>query len=217
MTYVTHEETLGCYRLQVVADESNDGHADPRDGINVGVMMANGHRRYTLGDEPHLKHCSVEVRDAYNLAERAMSEARNLVQLMRYLRIFVGATVVLPLGLIDHSGISMYVGAGAHVMDPGGWDSGLVGVIFDIPATLAETGCPPERVEEALRAEVKAYDQYLTGDVWGYVVERVDTCSHGDVHADTVDSCWGFLGDEGAIEEGRRALQWAHEHEEVSA
>ena len=40
--------------------------------------------------------------------------------------------------------------------------------------------------EEAIRGEVAEYDQYLTGQVYGYVIEDED--------GDHVDSCWGFIG-----------------------
>jgi hypothetical protein len=37
-----------------------------------------------------------------------------------------------------------------------------------------------------LEIEVKTYDQYLTGDVYGYVVKDPD--------GNCVESCWGFFG-----------------------
>jgi hypothetical protein len=46
---------------------------------------------------------------------------------------------------------------------------------------------------DRLDGEVKVYDQYLTNDIWGYVVETENGVE--------VDSCWGFFGLEYAIEE----------------
>ena len=40
------------------------------------------------------------------------------------------------------------------------------------------------KVEEVLKAEVKVFDKYLTGQVYGYVIE--------DEEEEHVDSCWGF-------------------------
>jgi len=38
------------------------------------------------------------------------------------------------------------------------------------------------------------YDQYLQGDVWGFVIKnRCDKCGQED---ETEDSCWGFYGDD---------------------
>lgn len=126
-----------------------------------------------------------------------------------------GAHVILPLGLIDHSGISMYVGDGAHPHDPGGWDSGQVGVIFDTTETRKESGLQDaghEEIEKALRAEVQVYAQYLRGEVYSYCVTDSD--------GEHIDSCHGFLGDleyvrsqaNEAAEHGADAAR--HEHEE---
>lgn len=107
-----------------------------------------------------------------------------------FLRQERGAKVILPLGLIDHSGLSMYVGSGAHRHDPGGWDSGQVGVIFDTADTRKECemeNSSREAIERALRAEVNAYDQFLRGEVYCYTVT--------DPAGEHVDSCCGFLGD----------------------
>jgi hypothetical protein len=112
------------------------------------------------------------------------------VSLGAYLRQRRGARVILPLGLIDHSGISMYVGTGAHRHDPGGWDSGQVGVIFDTTETRKACGMEnagPEDIERALRAEVNAYAQFLRGEVYCYTVT--------DPAGEHLDSCCGFLGD----------------------
>jgi hypothetical protein len=107
-----------------------------------------------------------------------------------FLRQERGAKVILPLGLIDHSGLSMYVGSGAHRHDPGGWDSGQVGVIFDTAETRSDRGMEDssrEEIERALRAEVDEYAQFLRGEVYGFTVS--------DSASDRLDSCWGFLGD----------------------
>lgn len=121
---------------------------------------------------------------------RCEGQAEIEVSLDVYLREQRGATVVLPLGLIDHSGISMYVGAGAHRHDPGGCDSGQVGVIFDTPETRKQCGMedtPPDEIERALRAEVNAYDRFLRGEVYCFTIT--------DPGGEHVDSCCGFLGD----------------------
>ena len=43
-------------------------------------------------------------------------------------------------------------------------------------------------VEKVLRGEVKVYDQYLQGDVYGYVIEDAD--------GEEIDSSWGYYGDD---------------------
>ena len=51
---------------------------------------------------------------------------------------------------------------------------------------------------QCLLAEVQRYDQYLNGDVWGYVIE--DSASHA------VESCWGFYGESYCQAEGEDVL-----------
>lgn len=176
----------------VLAEGYIEEWMNPReDDYGVGVMCAKGYRHSNLGDKG----------DLVDEVHRALREHGPRIT-TRWLKIFKGATVVLPLGLIDHSGISMYVGAGAHWCDPGGWDSGLVGLIFDTPETRERTGVKPENVEQALRTEVEVYDQYLRGEVYYGVHltptgELVETDVDGDtVHGHTYqeDACGGFLG-----------------------
>ncbi len=99
-------------------------------------------------------------------------------------------SVVLPLYIYDHGGITMRTGA---FVDP--WDSGQVGWIFATPETIRkEYSCKRitkkirEQVENVLRCEVKTYDDFLTGNVWYFRIE-------GDDDTD-IDSCGGFYGDD---------------------
>lgn len=186
-TYHHEDDSVTVVLWQEFFDENDN----PRRYDNLGVMCARGHRGYDLGDKGPLVD---EVHQALLDHGPAVTT--------RWLRIFRGATVVLPLVLIAHSGISMYVGAGAHVMDPGGWDSGPVGLIFDTPETRDMIGTPDDRIEEELRSEVDLYDQYLQGEVY-YAIHLWPTGQVvvTDIDRDTVlghsygeSSCYGFLG-----------------------
>lgn len=177
------------YTIQIVADEAGDGHANPREGDNLGVMVANGHRRYTLGDADFA--CCIPE---YNHAVEAMAHfARegDLGRFIEWAETELGATVVLPLWLLDHSGLTMRTGPFRE--DPGGWDSGIVGFIFDTTRTREQTGAPLTSIEQQLNGEVEAYSKYLGDEVYGYQI--LDPC--GDI----VESCWGFLGSDHVMAE----------------
>lgn len=95
--------------------------------------------------------------------------------------------VRLPLYLYDHSGITLRT---RPFPDP--WDSGQVGWIY-VSMDKARENWPGhddaevrELAEKVLRSEVAEYDQHLTGDVWGYVVEKED--------GEELASCWGCFG-----------------------
>jgi hypothetical protein len=85
------------------------------------------------------------------------------------------------------------------------WDSGQVGWIYATWQKIVSEWGPGKgamkKAEKCLLAEVEEYDQYLTGDVYGYIIE--------DEEGETVDSCWGFFGHKYAEEEGRQALKHA--------
>lgn len=157
---------------------------DPRDNDNLGVMVCS-HRSYRIGDRVN---STVE----HALLETYAQGGEQAV--IKRLRAEQDATVVLPLYLLDHSGLAMRAGRSFADVDPGQWDSGLVGFIFDTAETRELTGVGPEHVEQALRAEVNEYDQWLQGDVWAYVIERRQCCDLGHEHWEHVDSCGGFIG-----------------------
>ena len=96
--------------------------------------------------------------------------------------------IALPLYLYDHSGITMST---TPFRCP--WDSGQVGfILVDKCKVMKEFNRKKwsrklrEKVEEILKAEVKVFDRYLTGQVYGYVIEDEDEVEH-------IDSCWGFF------------------------
>ncbi|MDX9971910.1 MAG: hypothetical protein RBU21_02860 [FCB group bacterium] len=107
----------------------------------------------------------------------------------------------LPLYLYDHGGITMSTG---RFSCP--WDSGQVGFIYISKEKAAKmwSGLEGEELAKAayacMEAEVEEYDHYLTGQVYGYVVE--------DASGEVLDSCDGYLGDSGYVEaEARRAAE----------
>ena len=156
-------------KLRVVQDSNGDS---PREWDNLGTMVC-FHNRYDLGD----KH-SYDADDYSGWAEmkKAILEEEGR------------GTVILPLYLYDHSGISMSTGAFSCR-----WDSGQVGFILaNKKSILAEFGGKivtkklRERVEGILEGEVQTYTNYLEGDVYGFIIE--------DEEGENIDSCYGFYG-----------------------
>lgn len=150
----------------------------PLEWDNFGVMAC-WHRRYNLG----------HVQPKETPEEWLKANAPK-------------GSIVLPLYLYDHSGITISTGSFG---DP--WDSGQVGYIVATPAKIREcymvkriTKATRAKAEALLRAEVKTYDDFLTGNVWGFTIESVKDCescgqkTHGDEEVD--ESCWGFFGDD---------------------
>ncbi len=100
------------------------------------------------------------------------------------------APVVLPVYVMDHSGIAV----SEH---PFGcpWDSWCAGCLYVTKEKLlAEYGqdTPETReiAKKCLRGELQEYAAYIAGDMYGYTITR-------ESDGEELDSCWGFYGDDG--------------------
>jgi hypothetical protein len=107
----------------------------------------------------------------------------------KYMNKLDDIAIVLPLYLYDHSGITMNT-TGFHCP----WDSGQIGFIYVTKENIRKEFNKKRislqlrhKVLNQLKGEVKLYDQYLTGDVYGYNIDDPYTGEH-------ISSCWGFYG-----------------------
>jgi hypothetical protein len=127
----------------------------------------------------------------------------------RWLRMFYGASTVLPLYSTGQDGRPS---AGDVTDAPDAGD--YVGVIFDQPSTRRVTGVAPADVAVALTVEMDEYSTWAVGDCYGYVIERAETGDSDPLAVDIsdhngwehVDSCWGLIGEDYARTEAIRAL-----------
>lgn len=178
-------------RYVLINIEQDEFAQNPRkEFCNAGTMVC-FHGRYALGDEDH------------GIQE---SQFESWGELETYLWKKKNAAVVLPLYMLDHSGITIST-------TPFGcpWDSGQIGFIYiskeDAVAEWGKKICTKEVIKKAtayLQSEVETYNQYLTGDVWGFTVEdreaEVDLTEifeddwEDESRVNTDDSCYGFYG-----------------------
>lgn len=173
-----HEETYRDHTIKILHDPDPE---NPRDYDNLGTMAC-WHRRYSLGD----KHAYDDPRDLL-IALGDLDGQSDLSMNDLFARAEKRAAI-LPLYLYDHSGIAMNT-TGFHCP----WDSGQVGYIYVTLANIRkEYGVTRVsqklrgKIADHLRQEVQTYDHYLTGNCYGFVVEKDE---------DEIASCWGFLGD----------------------
>lgn len=108
----------------------------------------------------------------------------------------------LSLWLYDHSGITISCGSSNPYSCP--WDSGQVGYIVALKDKVVSAfmldpnndDCWREKAAIVMRGEVKEYDQFISGEVYGYkVFEFIDDGTE-DGDWDEVESCYGFYGDD---------------------
>ena len=161
--------------LTVSVYQDTEPCCDPRDDDgNLGIM-AIIHPRYELGDT------------------HAMT-ARQLLRICESKDV-----VALPIFMYDHSGITIRT-----IRFDCPWDSGQVGFIFVTKAAIRQeygwkriSAKRAGKVRGRLISEVKTYDMFIRGAVYGYEVTNDDD--------DCLDSCWGFLTDDtdSVIQQGR--------------
>jgi hypothetical protein len=93
------------------------------------------------------------------------------------------------------------------------WDSvAFAGVWLPDTETLTSAKNYGGRIRRYLmrkraRQACQAYNQWCNGDVYGYEIEHVVSCSHcGEESTVMVDSCWGFYGLDYCLDEAKNAL-----------
>lgn len=179
------ETTFGAYTINVHRDDDAES---PREWDNLGTMV-HWHPNYTLGDVNGRNEYSDPDMFWYDLAgiEDTDSNLNKAIELAEK------KNIILPLYVYEHGGITMSTGAYSCP-----WDSSQVGWIYiSLEKVRKEFSCKRvsakmrEKIEGYLKNEVKSFDDYITGNVYGFSITREDP----DGEEVDVDSCWGFLGD----------------------
>lgn len=166
------------HRLKIRYDDYADS---PREWGNLGAMYCE-HWRYALGDK-NAEDIRVENARTGEVSWPAK-----------------GFTI-LPLYLYDHSGLSISTG---RFSCP--WDSGCVGYIYVSDKDVKEkygwkiiTKKRREQIAAHLVAEVETYDQFLSGDVYGFQFESFAVYEDGrEESLGDEASCSGFYGSDPA-------------------
>lgn len=178
MNQVYSEEYKG-YRITVYQDTDSPsprGEYSSFGECGFGSMIC-FHNRYDLGDKKIYDHEKYPI-----VFKEWIKKNKNNI-------------VALPIYLFDHSGLRMDTDNQMFAMcDPHGWDWGMVGYIYatkdDIRKEFGVNKVTKKIKEKAiniLKSEISEYDDYLSGNVYGYIITNVD--------GEEIDSCWGFYGD----------------------
>jgi hypothetical protein len=172
--------TKNGYTAKLYPDEMGTT-ANPRaEGDNATIIYYHSNH-YTLGDK--------------DVSRDTMLDIANDKQ-----------NIYLPVYAYIHSDIIMCAEWDNPYNDP--WDSGQSGIVVmsraDIRKEYGVKRITKKVLKQAyhlMQVEVEEFSQYLSGDVYGVVVE--------DAEGEEVDSCWGFYGYNYAVEEANRMLESA--------
>lgn len=211
-TLETHSEIYKGHRIAIVIDTDPQ---NPRTDYDNAAKMCCAHGRYKLGDEQYDNRAEIgaaqqiisEIYDQFFPDEDMAPDDYNQDALNKC------PVIWLPLYLYDHSGITIST---APFSCP--WDSGQIGIIYMTYKQVAENfGIDPindkwepleetrKKAIELMKAEVKTYDDYLTGSCYGFIVYELDEDGED---GEEVESCYGFYCDpEGyVLEEAKGAV-----------
>lgn len=158
--------------LEIHHDESAD---NPRTAWDNLTIMAVFHSRYDFGDN----------------VDFSSDDFNGWDEMEKHIRSKYKPLAMKPLYMYDHSGITI-------ATTPFGcqWDSGQIGFVYITQKKLDEMGVTinedetwpdfVKRLESYIDGEVEVEDQYVRGEVYGFIIKDPD--------GEHVDSCWGFYG-----------------------
>ena len=165
-------ETFERNGYKVIIEEDQDAES-PSENQDEHAFIATTRNRYFEVDGPHGETAS-DIGE--NLEEREKTH------------------YVYKLNAMIHSGVYLSITSDLKQYHMG-FDSGQIGFLL---ITRGESEIPhPDKYAEGM---VETWNQYLSGDVWGYVIE--------DGEQNLIDSCWGFYGFEYAKEEAFAAVPY---------
>lgn len=155
------------YKGHVIKVYYDTDAQDPEEWGDNNAFLVHYHRDFCRENEKVL--CEGDLRDLYqgNTTEKT-KELKKLYH-------------IFPVSAYIHSGVSLSLGRVGFAFDPGGWDTSHVGAMFMAKSEWRLS----KSAEKFAEARIEAWNQYLSGSVYGYQVEG-DICD---------DSCWGFYGD----------------------
>jgi len=162
-------DTIELEKITIEIYQDSEPNESPREWSNLGCMLC-WHNRYNLGDD------------------NPFSEPDDFHKWLKD-----NPSIVLPLYLYDHSGITMSCSNSGYPFTDM-FDSGQVGYIYVERAKILKeygwkylTTARIAKIKSHLMNEVEVYDDYLTGNVYGFIT-RCNECGA------ELDSCWGYYG-----------------------
>lgn len=184
------ELTYKGYTIKILPDDSPES---PREWDNLGIMVC-FHKRYDLGDKVTLPFDVSEL--------GGWDEVRAELEKM-------GAVVILPIYMYDHSGIALSVTADHYPFNDR-WDAGQVGFIYTTKEQVKKMGLEDtteDELKKQLKGEIETYETYINGFVTGFVIEKPEKCEKcGHIEDEVKDSCWGFYDPEEAEAEAKSII-----------
>lgn len=213
---------LGCFIGHHSGYSFFDGphDTDAPDGLPLTKECDACDGGWVKADDPNALEGCVPDADGDVTCGKCRGDQEIQRSLADYFREEHGSRVVLPLFLLDHSGLALTWGRtnildevvddriairsdNRFIGDEQGWDTSFIGFVFDSDESRERTGCDwdAERIQASIEAELEEFASYVRGEVYGYTLEYEDE--------QLEDSCWGFIGWDSVVEEANWAAEAA--------
>lgn len=162
-----NEITYKGHTIKIIQDENAESPQSWGDG---NLFLVANHRQFYVA-EPG--------------AKRVPEDPQELVE--RY-----GKTHwIFPLEAYIHSGVRLAFGHEGNFPDRR-WDVSQLGFVFVAKSEWRLS----RKAREAAATLIKTWNDYLSGDVWGYQIDEDG------------DSCWGFYGYDYCLQEARSSVDY---------
>ena len=159
-----YTETLRGYTIEIHQDE--DPFFSPKENADKHAFLVYGHRDFTVYGPNN---------------EKAQDIHNNLDEWKETYHVW-------PVYTYIHSGVYLKLGSDEGLPDRQ-WDVSMCGYVL---ITKDESEIPyPEKYAQGM---IEEWNQYLSGDVWGFVIKAGE---------EEIRSCWGFYGLDYCKEEAR--------------
>jgi len=163
--------------LKIVRDESPES---PREWDNLTKMIFFGNYRHLGEKHDFIKNQSFNSRDEF------IVEGENILR-----KEIKDIAICYPVHLYNHGGVSISIDYEYPYTDR--WDSGTIGFCIITKEDIRKnwgiknvTKKYIQHADEILRSEINTLDNYISGEVYGFIIEDED--------GNHIDSCFGFYG-----------------------
>lgn len=210
---IAHTEEYKGYKINIYYSEDYDS---PNDWGDDNLFLVYSHRQFDVRRQPFKPYEIAEYFNHKNNIEKLLNgrnksdlladEQEALIEEEDYLNQYYDYEAeywVSPVEAFIHSGVTLSL---FHDKKQCQWDSSVSGFIFakrDEFPTEESAIC----VMESL---IEEWNQYLSGEVYGFEVIKEDFCSHcSTTTEELIDSCSGYYGDykeSGCLDEARHVI-----------
>lgn len=180
------------YKGYTINIEHDDDPTSPREDDNLGTIVGRP------GRDSLVNETSEKI---------PWEEFASMKEVKDYIINKYDTAVILPVYMYSHSGVTINTTGYSCMFDS--WHTGFIFVSKE--KVIKEYGAiNMESIDKAARlleSEIKTYDRYLQGDIYGFQITKPCVCEKcGHDEPENIDSCWGYYGEEECLKEAKSVV-----------